>query len=60
MTLKEALEILELTPEYTEDGEPIGELAARKLGIEALKRIQDSRHGMVNIFQSFLPGETKE
>jgi len=43
MTLEKAIEILETIPEYTEDGQPIGELTARRLGIEALKWYQGQK-----------------
>jgi hypothetical protein len=59
MTLDKAIGILRLTPEYTEDGEPIGEADARKLGIEALERIKYMRRVNDNIALRLLPNETK-
>ena len=59
MTLDAAIERNQTTKnELLRDGFP-ARATAIQLGIEALKRIKDSRHGMTKIFQSFLPGETE-
>jgi hypothetical protein len=58
MTLEEAIKILKLTPEYTGDGEPIGEPEARKLGIEAMERVRDTRNKSLPTMFTLLPSET--
>lgn len=58
--ISKAIEILDLmgTPDFEGHTEDI--LAARKLGIEALKRIKGWRLGMVLDIHLMLPGETPE
>lgn len=58
MTLDETKEILTLmgTPEFVDSTEDI--LAARKLGIEALKEVERLRSHIHYRVQQLLPGET--
>jgi len=60
MTINEAIKILTLMgkPEFEGHTEDI--LAARKLGIEALKRIKELRPNYSYARATRLPGETKE
>ena len=60
MKLDKAIEILTimLTPEFNGHTEDI--LAARKLGIEALKAVKALRAGTPGLNLSTLPGETEE
>lgn len=60
MKLGKAIEILTQmgTPEFRGHTEDI--LAARKLGVEALKRIQLYRADYFSLADHLLPGETEE
>lgn len=60
MNIPKAIEILTLmgTPEFEGHTEDI--LAARKLGIEALKLIQRERLLGINPIETQLPGETED
>jgi len=57
MTPEVAIEIL---IDMAEDNDLETEKGALRLGIEALKRIRESRLKQWNIFNVVLPGETKE
>lgn len=60
MNLQKAIVINTLmgTPEF--DGHTEDILAARQLGIEALKRIQRYRNSYIGRADPLLPGETKD
>lgn len=60
MTLRKAIELLQL--DLNDPGSvPIKDLnQAQKLGIEALKRLQEERKHLETAFTGLLPGETKD
>jgi len=60
MKLDEAITNLECLEQSEEAGLEDDEKDAIKLGIEALKRIDDQRFGKVLSFERWLPGETKD
>jgi hypothetical protein len=60
MTLDKAIEILEIHAANIYHPEIDGEADAIKLGIEALKRIQECRLADYMIKEDYLPGETEE
>lgn len=60
MTLEEAIEILGEFVVESEDEEDIKGNKAAKLGIEALRRIQEARTKYHSVWGDTLPGETKE
>ena len=60
MTIEEAIKILEDILNFVKPGDPPEEHDAVKLGIEALKRLQEHRYDHIDITYRALPGETKE
>lgn len=60
MTIDEAIEGLEGEVREAEDEGALEAVAYLKLGIEALKRVKDTRKRSVYAIRAPLPGETKE
>ena len=58
MTLEKAIEILTDILRCVKPGDPPDEHDAIKLGIEALKRLQEHRTSHIDIGLRALPGET--
>jgi len=60
MTIEEAIGIMQRDKHRKFEGDPRNLAAARQLGIEALKRLQDRRTTQSFHPDDLLPGETKE
>lgn len=60
MNLKEAIKILKLYLSNSYQGSEADLRSARKLGIEALERLQQHRKSHMDFTCRLLPGETEE